>query len=242
MNQPTLFADRNVTIRRTTTVDQVVATVSDLIFQGELPPGTPLREEALAASLGVARTTLREALKELIHKGLVRHHAHRGSAVVTLTPVDVADLYRVRRLLELPAVRTCLSGEDRLLRIERLEAIVERAEAAARGGRIADLVHADLAFHREVVSWLGSSRTDQYFDSILNELRIGFAQVEREQRSLTAQASVHREILECLQAGDGEGCARVLGDHLADSEETVGAAVARSVSEDAGPQGSAATA
>ena len=91
-------------ITRQSTADQVAALLRERIVRGELQPGTPLREVPLAASIGISRNTMREAIRALVHEGLVRHNVHRGVTVTKLTENDVADIYRVRRLLECAAV------------------------------------------------------------------------------------------------------------------------------------------
>ena len=73
-----------------------------MILDGRLVPGTHLRETQVARSLGVSRNTLREALRSLAEHGLVTHHPHRGVVVTDLTVDDVADLFRLRLVLERP--------------------------------------------------------------------------------------------------------------------------------------------
>src|SRR5262249_43322057 len=87
-------------IQKTSTADQVAGLLRERILRGELRPGTPLREVLLAGSIGVSRNTLREALRILIQEGLVLHTVHRGITVMELSREAVADIYRVRRILE----------------------------------------------------------------------------------------------------------------------------------------------
>src|SRR2546423_760865 len=82
-----------LTIKRVSTSDQVATALREKIFSGELRPGTPLQEVAMAASVGVSRNTLREAIRQLVHEGLVRHSVHRGAAVTELSEDDIADIY-----------------------------------------------------------------------------------------------------------------------------------------------------
>jgi DNA-binding transcriptional regulator YhcF (GntR family) len=110
-------ADEIVTpLARTTTARRVAETLRDHILSGRLAPGTPLRETQLSASLGVSRNTLREALRGLAEQGLVTHRPHHGVVVTDLTEDDVADLYRLRSVVELaalPAIATNAEGLER---------------------------------------------------------------------------------------------------------------------------------
>ena len=90
---------------RRSTASLVSETLRDSIIRGELPPGTPLREHALAETLDVSRNTVREALRLLSHEGLVDYHVHRGVAVRKLSAADVRDLFLTREALEVMAVR-----------------------------------------------------------------------------------------------------------------------------------------
>ncbi len=75
------------------------------IENGDLPPGTRLREAELAERIGISRTPVREALKRLESQGLVAHEPHHGTVVATLDYGEVAELYQIREVLEGTAAR-----------------------------------------------------------------------------------------------------------------------------------------
>ena len=91
--------------RAASTVDRVVEELRRAVFEGELESGTPLREVALAESLGVSRPTVREALTVLVADGLATREPHRGVAVATPDPESIGDVSRARGVLELAGVR-----------------------------------------------------------------------------------------------------------------------------------------
>ena len=75
-------ACRGAAQRRTTEhAERVSDALRDLIIQGDLPAGTPLREQSLVETLDVSRNTVREALRLLGRERLVDYHIHRGVAV-----------------------------------------------------------------------------------------------------------------------------------------------------------------
>ena len=80
--------------------EQVAETLRDAILSGRLAPGQAMREATLAKEVGVARNTVREALRILAGERLVTYQLHHGVVVSTLTEDDVMDLYDVRALLE----------------------------------------------------------------------------------------------------------------------------------------------
>ena len=97
------------TTKRTARVANSSAVAADLIRQaildGELPAGSRLKEDELAARLDVSRTPVREALRRLEAEGLVVHEAKRGAAVRAYSASELDDMYRLRAMLEGYAAR-----------------------------------------------------------------------------------------------------------------------------------------
>ena len=77
-----------------TTVDALSEALRRRILDGDLAPGTPLREEALSREYDVARHSLRSALRTLQGEGLVQIEPNRGARVKSLSPEDVRGLSR----------------------------------------------------------------------------------------------------------------------------------------------------
>ena len=84
--------------------EQVVSALREMILAGTLPPGARLPEVGLSRQFGVSRNTIREAVRAVAREGLVNVDRNKTATVAELTDADVADLYTVRRLLELSAV------------------------------------------------------------------------------------------------------------------------------------------
>ena len=75
------------------------------ILDGEVPPGSPIPVDDVAAVCGVSRIPVREALMTLIGEGLVDHRAHAGYRVAQLTAQELTEIYLVREALEATALR-----------------------------------------------------------------------------------------------------------------------------------------
>ena len=89
---------------RSTAAQQVAVGLASRIVAGAFAPGARLRESAIATELGVARNTVREAVRILELSGLVRHEVNRGAVVISPTPEKVEELYAARERLETAAV------------------------------------------------------------------------------------------------------------------------------------------
>lgn len=110
----------------------VLAELRARILSGALAPGIALRQDDLAAELGVSRVPLREALRILESEGHVTYAAHRGYRVADLSLADLTEIYRLRAVIEddlaRASVTTLSEGDlvalgaahDQLAALERL--------------------------------------------------------------------------------------------------------------------------
>src|SRR3954469_21734759 len=87
-------------LEHASTVDRVASELRRAVFDGELESGTPLREVAIAASLGVSRPTVREALAVLVAEGLATREPNRGVSVGSPQAESVRDVCAARLVLE----------------------------------------------------------------------------------------------------------------------------------------------
>jgi DNA-binding GntR family transcriptional regulator len=196
---------------RQSTPSQITDALEEEILDGSLKPGERLREAKLAEAFSVSRNSVREALRVLERKGLVRHVPHRGAEVIKLTEEDVDDLFRVRTVLEREGLAKVAGPEARALLMEEVEGI----EAGARDGDTAALLEHDLAFHRILVQQIGSPRLDALYVTLQRELRLALLQLDSADPIPTmAQVEEHREIVEAVQAGQVEKADEVLTRHL----------------------------
>lgn len=80
--------------------DQLVSLVRERVLAGAVRPDQPIRQDALAAELGISKIPLREALARLEQEGLLRSHANRGFFVRALSREEAEEVYSVRMRLE----------------------------------------------------------------------------------------------------------------------------------------------
>lgn len=80
--------------------DQLVDLVRERILSGRVPPNGPIRQDALAAELGISKIPLREALARLEQEGLLQSQANRGFFVRSLNRDEAEEVYRLRLKLE----------------------------------------------------------------------------------------------------------------------------------------------
>ena len=210
--------------------ERAAAAIAAGILAGSHPPGSRLPEVALSASLGVSRNTFREAIKILAGRGLVRLSRHRSASVAELTAESVADLYRVRRLIELGGIDAARGApaED----YHELGAAIARLARAADAEPGPEIIAADLEFHRALARLHKSPRIEQSYAACLDELRLGLALIDARATPLAHLMAQHRRIYGLLLDGDHDRCQAELEAHLAASERELLATIASSARSD----------
>lgn len=203
-------------ISRVSIADQVASILRQRILNGELPPGSPLQEVLTAASLGVSRNTMREATRILSLEGLVRRSAHRGVSVARLNLEDVAEIYQLRHLLEIPAVLAAKREDSDVF--SELRTALEGYEDSIREVDWVRAVRFDLHFHTLLVRFHRNGRLESFYQKLIGELRMGMVLVDLRHDDPGGLVPVHRKMYELLTAGETKECAELLSRHLHDSE------------------------
>jgi DNA-binding GntR family transcriptional regulator len=160
-------------------VDSLTDTLRREILDGERSAGARLVEQELCARYGVARHSLRAALRALAAEGLIRVEPNRGARVARLEPDEIMWLYELRTALETEAARLALERHG-----GRLPAPVHAACAALQAACAADPVawsavneaHGEL--HHAIVDAAQSPRIEAAHAALSGELRLFLLQLE----------------------------------------------------------------
>ena len=198
-------------LRPVSLIDAVASSVRERVVAGEFAPGTQLREIELAAEYGVARPTVRAALQHLVLTGLLRREANRSAFVPELSPGDIADLFSMRALIEIEAVRRLAKATAPTGRAEQA---VRRLERFTENASWSDVVEADLEFHRSLVAATESPRLLRLFELLEDEIRLSIAQLRPAYASPTDLAREHRRLLTVIETGTATEAVRLMQQHL----------------------------
>lgn len=214
-----------LSLEYTSTVDRVADELRRAVFEGEVDAGTPLREVALADSLGVSRSTIREALGLLVSEGIATRTPNRGVAVTTPDPDSIRDVCRARAVLEIQGVRRWPLASE-VARDELRSALVDYTAAVRDGASYQQLNEKHLALHLSLVGLIESPRLVAMAESLYAELRLALAQIDRMRRNAHGQAGSHLQLLRLLERGNIEAAAADIEHHLAEAEVAILAALA----------------
>lgn len=212
-------------VEHSSTVDRVAAELRRAVFDGELESGTPLREVALAASLGVSRPTVREALTVLVAEGLATREPNRGVTVASPEAESVHDVCCARLVLEGAGIRAWQDATDdqRQQVRDTLAAYIAAIEGEAS---YQELNERHLDFHVSLVGLTGSPRLVAMQENLVVELKLALAQVDRLRRNAHDQADTHAALVRLLENGQLDSAYEFLVGHLEDAERDIVEALA----------------
>jgi DNA-binding GntR family transcriptional regulator len=193
--------------------DQVVTAIRDAVHAGELQPGQLYSAYQIADLLEVSRAPVREALMKLSEAGMVRMERNRGFRLVVPEPHEIAEIFHLRLLLEVPAARIAAERSSAST-LKVLERDLDRMRRAASKHDEETFMSHDRDFHETVLHDTGNARLFRVVTSLRDATRtLGASTVDRS-RSLNDIADEHTPILEAIRAGDADAAARAMAGHV----------------------------
>ncbi len=209
MSSPPLPAEP---VRGERTAEIVARLLSQAILDGDLAPGTRLREETLASVYGVSRTPIREALILLGSSGLIGLAPNRGATVLRLTVDDIAEIYHLRGLLESEAVSLATQRATPEL-IGLLDGSCDRL-AELHGAAAGEQLRADMHFHYGIAEASGSPRLYALIRQV-SAIPEGYrSSIPYSGQDLTEAERQHRAIAGALRNGRCQEAAALMRSHV----------------------------
>ncbi|EKF43241.1 GntR family transcriptional regulator [Nitratireductor indicus] len=189
---------------RTMSVDEVVDALRQQIVDHDLPPGSKLRETALAESFGISRPRLREAFGILEDRGLIERIRNQGAVVSRLTADQVEALFDVREVLEALAVRLATQNAPKDTWDDLSYRFGEPARAALARNDINYYVEAINAFRSQTVLEARNEFLTQSLDKLYDRTRVLVRRLVLVPGRIAAALDEHERILDAMMAGEAE--------------------------------------
>ncbi|WP_211754468.1 GntR family transcriptional regulator [Nocardioides gansuensis] len=208
-------------IPRATFASMVGERIRSNIIEGVLPPGSQLHEVELAASFGVSRGPVREALQRLIQEGLLRSEPHRGVFVPVMSAADIDDIYLARQALETAAVQRITARSRTASAYKAMDKIVRAMEAAEKADDWKTVANRDLEFHSALVAAAESPRLERMFSTVISETRLCLTVLTSSYEARDDLVEEHRQICELLRNDDTAGAVALLKKHFDDAVVTL---------------------
>jgi DNA-binding GntR family transcriptional regulator len=219
MSTPTLHINRPRLPDDQSLADRAYYAIREWIVTLDLAPGSVVNERELMGRLGLGRTPVREALRDLAREQLVDVFPRRGMFVSGVDVGDIAGLSEVRLVLETEAARLAAERRNETDLEETAALLDELARLSGAHGerRLIDL---DERIHRHVARCAHNpfleATLEQYY---VLALRIWFLALERV--ALGAAIEEHHAILEAIRDGDADRAADVMQAHVVSFERAI---------------------
>ena len=207
--------------------DTAYATIKDDIISCALQPGEEVSEGVLVARYGMSKAPIRSALMRLRQEGLIVSRGRQGNAVSPVTLRDIQEIFQLRLVLDVTAVRLAAGKVD----ASRLRALNEAAHTTYpegdRAGRAAYL-RANREFHRYVAECTGNQRLVTLVVGLMEQheriVHLGLAMQRREHEF----HHFHDDLVDALIEGDGDRAAQLTEAALRGGQRKVMEALADS--------------
>jgi DNA-binding GntR family transcriptional regulator len=204
-----------------TTSSAVLQLLRQSLDHGRWAPGAPLRQEELAAELGVSRVPVREALFQLQAEGLVNVVPNKGVFVRGVTQAQLREWFRLRRLLECDVLQEAVPLHDSasLNRVETVQAALDKATA------VADWLAGDREFHEALYAPAQRPETMALVRRLrLMVDRFYFGHLKPGSRALGWHEE-HHALVRAVRRRNAEAASRQLAAHLDETERCALAAL-----------------
>lgn len=196
--------------------DKVFQDIRNGILNGSYENGKELTEIGLAKELGVSRTPVREALRQLELEGLVNMEPNKGAVVSTITPKDVMDIYKIRSYLEGLCGRWVAENITKE-EFQALEETVFLSEFHEKKGDYEQVFELDSVFHAQLYDachsrMLAHSLRDfhQYIKSVRRK-----TVMEKTRAGMCNQE--HHQLLDAIRDHDGNRAEELATKHILNS-------------------------
>ena len=212
--------------------DQVVESVRRAILHGDLAPGRLYSAYQLADELGISRSPVREALLRLAETGMVRLERNRGFRVVVPEAREIAEIFHLRLLLEVPAVgRVAATASPALVEALRDELAEMRTAAAVHDETL--FMRHDQRLHDLILTASGNTRLAAHIGGLRDLTRLLGASTVDRSRTLEDIGAEHEPIVAAIAAGDPDAARTAMAAHITHTGRLL---VAQAVAGDADPE------
>jgi DNA-binding GntR family transcriptional regulator len=187
--------------------------LEDAILSGKYKPDEELKEKVIGEELGVSRTPVREALRQLELQGLIRITPNKGAQVVGIDRKDMFDILEIRSMLEgLCAYKAALFATPE--QVSQLDEIVYLTDFHIKKQRMEQIYEEDNRFHETLYAASGSKILEHLLSNFHHYLqrvrKVTLKEPERAEKS----NEEHRRIVEAIECKDAEKARDLANQHI----------------------------
>lgn len=194
------------------------------IVSKELTPGQRLDLDLIKQQLGISKTPLKEALKQLELEGLITILPRSGTFVTNPAPAEIADSFDLRRILEIYAVElaVCRASDQA---IEGLAEVVlelrQLVDDPVPATIYPQYLNLDHCFHQKLVALAGSPRLSQAHDRENIHSQMARIRYRYAARDLQTAQTEHEQLLAALVAREAGQAKQIIDTHLSRAKQSL---------------------
>ena len=203
--------------RGRTATDEVEERLILAIATGAKSSGDRITEAEIAAALNVSRVPAREAMKNLLVRGVLVENEQRGLKVADYGPQRLAELFELRFAVEKIIFQHAMRrGHDRQPMLAELAGILDRMRELSGSGDAVALSAIDLEFHRAVARHSGDALAAQIWEGLAQHLLIVFCRDWSRAADRAGEVRLHETLLAYLRDGSPADLDMVLQQHFSE--------------------------
>ena len=203
-------------------VDKAYRAIREGIMRGTYSQGSHITAQDLAASTGISRTPVREAMRRLHSEGMIQIIPNRGAFVARWDEDEIAQIYDLRILLESFAAELAARRIDEG-QLATLQSLAEEMQELVRlkNASAEEIADVNDRFHKTVLRACGNPRLQDMLATIVEMPLVlsTFRQYNLEE--LRRSANQHSELVAALEVHDPEWARSVMAAHIMSARHTL---------------------
>jgi DNA-binding GntR family transcriptional regulator len=193
--------------------------IKDMIISNEFMPGEMLIERNLCERLSISRTPIRAALAQLANERLVLFQPGRGMAIAPFDRNDVLDIYELREVLDVLAIKLFMNNVTKNLLAEMEHCLIEM-EIAFKRNDFQTIAKFDIHFHAIYLNNTKNMRLQPMLSTLTDQINRLLNMVDRNDRNhIFNSLKEHREIYEAVAQGDVQQARQTILQHILSIKE-----------------------
>jgi DNA-binding GntR family transcriptional regulator len=199
------------------------AAIKEMILTGQFKPGNKISDQELAMELGMSRTPVRHALTRLAQEGLIDEGRSRGFHAADLDAKQVADLYALREVLEVHAIRLAVVRATEA-DLDELAAVLDTLDTLSQdSSKRGEEIRVGLKIHEIIARTSGDNFLHETMVRLLNRMHffIWMDTLNEDPQAAETTRQEHREILACIRAGKPNEAEAVIRAHIRTAKQGI---------------------
>lgn len=193
--------------------DRIYATIHEAVLDHRLPPGTKLKEVAMADLFGVTRAVIRKVLARLAHTRLVELRPNRGAVIASPSVEESRDLFAARSAIEGAIVESLARSVTRE-QLRELRALTRSEIEAYEQGDTRLGLKLSIEFHRMLARMAGNGVLAEFLDQLVSRTPLVVLAYQGSAADNSCHSDEHSQLVDALSAGDGRRAVTTMRSHL----------------------------